>query len=121
MYCTSKMSLAFHFATFGLHFCLAVNLQGSFANLYLLSLCPTALSEYTCMTGVTGVQSVSLKMKANSASEWFVDQKLASYRVSTHSGKSLNVREYVRGSGKVREIRDVLEKVREENFYPCNF
>ena len=73
------------------------------------------------MTGVTGVQSVSLKMKANSASEWFVDRKLASYRVSTHSGKLLKVREYVRGSVKVREIRDVLEKVREKKFYPCNF
>ena len=30
-------------------------------------------------------------------------------------------REFVRGSWKVREIRDFLEKVREENFYPCNF
>ena len=28
---------------------------------------------------------------------------------------------FVRGSEKVREIRDFLEKVREENFYPRNF
>ena len=46
------------------------------------------------------------------------------HRVSTwsgKSGKSRKVREFVRGSGKVREIRDFLEKVREENVYPCNF
>ena len=30
-------------------------------------------------------------------------------------------REFVRGSWKVREIRDFLEKVRKENFHPCNF
>ena len=39
VYFTSKMSLQsaliFHLATFGLDFCLAVNLRGSFANLYL--------------------------------------------------------------------------------------
>ena len=43
------------------------------------------------------------------------------YRVSTWSGKSGKVVEFVRGSGIVRGIRDFLEKVREENFYPCNF
>ena len=43
------------------------------------------------------------------------------YRVSTWSGKSEKVVEFVRGSGIVREIGDFLEKVREENFYPCNF
>ena len=46
------------------------------------------------------------------------------HRVSTWSGKSGKVREFVRGSKKVREIKDSLEKVgkvREENFYPCNF
>ena len=40
------------------------------------------------------------------------------HRVSTPSRK---VREFVRGSGEVREIRDFLGKVREKNFYPCNF
>ena len=33
----SEFALVFHLATFGLHFCSAANLWGSFANLYLLS------------------------------------------------------------------------------------
>ena len=39
-------------------------------------------------------------------------------RISAGSGK---VREIVKGSGKIREIRYFLERVKEENFYPCNF
>ena len=31
------------------------------------------------------------------------------------------VREFFRGPGKVREIRDFLENARKENFYSCNF
>ena len=34
---------------------------------------------------------------------------------------SEKVREIVKGSGKTREIRYFLERVREENFYPCRF
>ena len=39
-------------------------------------------------------------------------------RISAGSGK---VKEIVKGSGKIREIRYFLERVKEENFYPCNF
>ena len=45
-------------------------------------------------------------------------------KVFTLSGKSGKVRKFVRGLGKVRLIRDFLEKVREnskENFYSCKF
>ena len=39
---------------------------------------------------------------------------------STRSQKLGKVRKFIRGSGKVSEIRDFLKKVREENFY-ANF
>ena len=49
---------------------------------------------------------------------------ISEHRVSTWSGKSGKVREFVRVSEKVRKIRDILERVgkaMEENFYSYNF
>ena len=45
-------------------------------------------------------------------------------KVFTRSGKSGKVRKFIRGLGKVRQIRDFLEKIREkseENFYSYKF
>ena len=39
---------------------------------------------------------------------------IIAFRVFTRSGESGKVREFARGSAKVREIRDFLEKVREK-------
>ena len=39
----------------------------------------------------------------------------ANCRVSTRSGKLEKVREFVRGPGKVREVKDFSEKVREKS------
>ena len=70
---------------------------------------------------------VFMKKSWNFLGSWFLTFGICcnNDRVFTRSEKSGKVREFGKGLGKVREIRDLLENKKsrksQENFYPCKF
>ena len=104
------------FFSFYLHKLTLMQSKYELTDICILYTDPQLITDMITLLCTTGTQKCFLYYPLMGLPVW--PWNFHQQRQGFHSRK---VREFVTGSGKVREIWYFLEKVREENFYPCKF